>query len=85
MALVQTKTRGLPPKTLTEFRRQAVAGFRKANPEAKGAKVEWLESRRVKWPTGFRGFYGEFTASAEGYRSKTMRASYVEGGGLMVR
>lgn len=74
-----------PPNTLREFRSRSVSGFRRNNPDArKGLVITWEWSRRVTFPTGFKGFTGRFTATADGYSTRSMLASYVEGGGLMV-
>lgn len=72
--------------TLREFRSRSLRLFRKANPDARsGLVVSWEWSRRVTFPTGLKGFTGSFTATADGYRTKTVLASWADGTGLMVR
>jgi hypothetical protein len=61
--------------TKTQFKTKAEALFHKANP---GATITgWVyQPRMVKYPTGLKGMYGTFHATAEGYRAKIMIAEW---------
>lgn len=72
------------PANVREFRREAVKAFHKGNPDAHDVKITWMRSAAVTFPTGYKGFTGAFTAESPGYRTRTMSASFVEGGGLLV-
>jgi hypothetical protein len=72
--------------TLREFRNRSERLFRNGNPDARsGLTIAWEWSRRVTFPTGLKGFTGSFTATADGFRTKAVLASWAEGTGLMVR
>jgi hypothetical protein len=73
------------PTNVREFRREAVRVFHKSNPDAHDVKITWVRSAAVTFPTGYKGFTGAFTAESTGYRPRVMNASFVEGGGLLVR
>lgn len=75
------------PKTVAQFRRQAEAGFLRANPDAgAGLEIAWtFGPQRAVFPTGLSGFSGVFTASAPGFATKTCVASATRETGLSVR
>jgi hypothetical protein len=72
------------PTTPALFRRQAEAAFRRANPEAEVA-IEWTHSSRVTWADGSSGFSAVGTATASGYKPKTIVASANRADGISVR
>ena len=73
------------PATPAAFRRQAEAGFRRANPEAGVTITGWtFGPERVTWADGSTGFSGLFTVEAPGYRPREVHAS-TGSWGLMVR
>lgn len=73
------------PATPAAFRRQAEAGFRRANPDAEVTVTEWTHGpERVTWADGSTGFSGLFTATAPGYAPRSVHAS-TGSWGLMVR
>lgn len=80
------------PSTLAQFRSHAVAGFKRANPEAGRITVTWERSRRFPMRDGSGiGFSGVFLVSANGYDRRRMYASFIpgatayDGGQLIVR
>ena len=77
---------GSAPKTVSEFRKQSVESFKRANPDVKGAKFTWVRKpKAVTWAFGDKGFTGSFRVEAPGFRTKVMHATHVAGGSLMVR
>ncbi len=74
------------PKSPSAFKRQAEAGFRKANPDAVAAVIEWtFGPKRVEFPTGLKGFSGVFKVECPGFRGRTMVATATTETGLSVR
>jgi hypothetical protein len=77
-------TTNKPITSLAMFRRRAERGIRAANPDATDLTIAWNWSRKVTYPTGLKGYAGEVTLTAPGYRPTTRIASYAEGVGLTV-
>jgi hypothetical protein len=75
------------PTTVAQFRRQAVQGFKRANPEAADTLVITWEfgPEAVTFPTGITGFSGVAIARADGFKTKTIVATATRETGLMVR
>ncbi len=72
--------------TLRNFRSNVERAFRSANPDAiqTGLVITWIESKRVTFPTGYKGFCGIIEVAAPGYRPTRRYPSWVEGEGLSV-
>jgi len=67
------------PMTSRTFKSAAARTFRTANPGA-GATVVWTHGPvAVTWHDGTDGFSGTFTATADGYRTRTMHAYSLDG------
>lgn len=74
------------PKSVAQFKRQAEAGYRRANPDATDLRMTWTYGPvRCTFPTGIEGFSGVFEAQAAGYRTRTGVASATRETGLSVR
>jgi hypothetical protein len=74
------------PKSPSDFRRKAEAGFRRANPDADYISIEWtFGPKRVTYPTGLQGFVGRFVARAISHRTRELHASADRLSGLSVR
>lgn len=74
------------PTSPAQFRKQAEAGFRKANPDAADATFDWtFGPKRVTFPTGITGFSGVANVSATGFKTKVCVASATRETGLSVR
>jgi hypothetical protein len=78
------------PATVAQFKRQAIAGFKRANPDAANLTVEWMtgqfdKPRRIKYPTGLEGFTGTAIAIADGYGTVKITASADRETGIHVR
>lgn len=70
--------------TLPQFRKAAEASFKRANPDAADVTLHWERCRSIKWAIGGKGFSGMAVAMADGYRTRTVMATYNDGM-LMVR
>lgn len=73
------------PTTPAEFKREAVARFKRVNPDARKVKFAWEFARPVTWPTGLTGWSGVAWVTAEGYRPKTVVATWDTAAGWTVR
>jgi hypothetical protein len=70
--------------TKREFKANAERIFLKGNPTA--IITGWVKNPEwVKYPTGLRGLYGTFHATAPGYRAKVMIADWDAKTGFGVR
>ena len=82
----ETDYQGEKVKTQAQFKKKAVANFKKANPDAADVTVEWgCVSKKVKWHDGSYGWSGSFVAKAAGYETKRVVASGNEDGSLLVK
>ena len=87
-----TKEKGEQVKTQAQFKKAAVAAFKKANPDADTAiKWGWC-SKKVKWADGSYGWTGWFVAVADGFKPKRVNVSgdestydYFKGGTLFFK
>lgn len=71
------------PRTATDFKRVALAAFKRANATAVDMRIRWHHTARVTFPTGLEGWLGEGIVSARGYGSKRIVATWTKHG-LMV-
>lgn len=79
-----TSTTNPRPKNAAEFKRRALAGFKRANPDARNIKITWEFARWVRFPTGLEGYSGVGQVTADGYRTKVLVATWTAHG-LSVR
>lgn len=76
------------PRTVSQFRKLAEDGFRRANRDADmvGLVIRWtFGPKRVTFPTGLEGFSGVFHACAPGYRAGEHVATATRETGISVR
>lgn len=63
--------------TEAAFKARAVAVFHNGNPDAADAEIEWtFFDTGFKWADGTPGVSGTFRATADGYRTREMVASW---------
>ena len=73
-------------KTQAQFKKKAVANFKRANADAADVTVEWVWcSKKVKGFDGSYGWNGTFVAKATGYNTKRVVCQGNEDGSLSVR
>ena len=82
----ETGYQGEKVKTQAQFKKKAVANFKKANPDAADVTVEWVWcSKKVKGADGTYGWNGTFVAKAAGFDTKRIVCLGFEDGSLSVR
>lgn len=65
--------------TPVQFRKRAERVFRAGNPGCR-PEIKWTHGPvAVVWHDGTPGMSGTFVASADGYRTRTMHASLLDG------
>ena len=73
-------------KTQAQFKKKAVANFKRANADAADVTVEWVWcSKKVKGFDGSYGWNGTFVAKATGYNTKRVVCLGNEDDSLSVR
>ncbi len=65
-------------KSTRSFKSNAERVLRNAHPDA-SVGIEWTHAASVKWADGTKGFSGVFKATAPGYRTRNMVASFSHG------